>query len=162
MPSTSKGFPYPDSTASPNVPADIQGLASAVDTYIGGSFADYTPTLVWTNTTATSAKWARTGKLVTVEFLLTLSGAPSGTFSMTLPSTAAAPGGGGKLTLGTAFALDTSATTNNQTLQVGLLTTTTVTLYATQDATAAIITATNPFTFASGDTIGGMFQYREA
>lgn len=34
MPNTSKGFPYPVSTDDPNIPADIQSLAQAIDTYL--------------------------------------------------------------------------------------------------------------------------------
>jgi hypothetical protein len=158
MGTTTNGLPYPASTDAPNGPTAIQALAAAVDAW--GSWNDYTPTLVWTNTTATTAKWNKQGKVVTVEFLLTLTGVPAGTFSMTLPSTAAAATG--KTALGTCFFLDTSATTNNQTAQVVLLTSTTFTIYATQDATAGIVTATNPITLASGDTIGGTLTYREA
>ena len=158
MPTTTNGLPYPSSTAAPNVSGDLQALATAVDAW--GTWNNWTPTLVWTNTTATTAKYVKIGKLVICEFLLTLTGVPVGTFSMTLPSTAA--GATGKTAIGSAFFLDTSATTNNQTAQVVLLTSTTATLYATQDATAAIVTATNPITLASGDTIGGTFTYREA
>ena len=34
MPNTSKGFPYPVATDDPNIPADIQSLAQAIDTYL--------------------------------------------------------------------------------------------------------------------------------
>lgn len=34
MPTTTNGLPYPSSTAPPNVPADIQALAEAVDTAV--------------------------------------------------------------------------------------------------------------------------------
>jgi hypothetical protein len=160
MGTTTNGLPYPASTDAPNGAAQIQALAAAVDAW--GSYVDYVPTTGWTNTTVTSAKYNKVGKRVTVEVLLTMSGAPTGTFALTLPSTAAAPGGGGKLAIGDAFFLDTSATTNNQTGQVVLLSSTTATIYATQDATAAIVTATNPIALASGDTIGLTFIYREA
>lgn len=158
MPETTNGLTYPPMGVAPNVPADIQTLATDVDAW--GTWNDWVPTLVWTNTTATTAKYVKIGKLVICEFLLTLTGVPVGTFSMTLPLTAAAATG--KTSMGNAFFLDTSATTNNQTGQVVLLTSTTATLYATQDATAAIVTASNPITLASGDTIGGTFSYREA
>jgi len=34
MPNTSKGFPYPVATDDPNIPADIQALAQAIDTHL--------------------------------------------------------------------------------------------------------------------------------
>ena len=35
MPTTTNGLPYPASTAPPNVPADLQALAQAVDPFMG-------------------------------------------------------------------------------------------------------------------------------
>lgn len=158
MPTTANGLVYPSTSAAPNVPADIQALANSTESFFGGTTAIYTSTLGWTNTTSVTTQ-TKLGNWVIVEFLLTLTGAPTGTFSFTLPSTAVVTAG--KISCGTAFMLDTSATTNNQTGTVLLLTSTTATIYCDQDATAAIITPTNPFTFASGDTIGGTLFYRE-
>lgn len=158
MPSTTNGLPYPASSAAPNVPGDLQALATAVDAW--GTWNNWTPTLAWTNTTATTAKYVKIGKLVICEVLLTLSGAPVGTFSISTPTTTAAAIL--KAAMGTAYMVDTSAVTNNQPGVVVLLSSTTVTIHATQDTTSDIISPTNPFTFASGDTIGCTFTYREA
>lgn len=37
MTNTPLGFPYPALSSAPNVPADIQALATALDTYLGGA-----------------------------------------------------------------------------------------------------------------------------
>jgi hypothetical protein len=159
MPTTTNGLPYPASGDAPNGAAQIQSLAQAVETNFGGTTTTYTATLGWTNTTA-AVTHTRLGNFIIVEFLLTLTGVPAGTFSMSLPFTGIAALSD-RSSVGTAYIRDASATTNNQTGTVVMLSSTTVTIYANQDATAAIITPTNPITFASGDTIGGTLIYRE-
>lgn len=37
MPTTTKGIPYPDSSDDPDVPADMQALAQAVDALLSDS-----------------------------------------------------------------------------------------------------------------------------
>lgn len=160
MPSTSKGFPYPADTETPNGPLQIQALANAVDTYLG-DWADYAPTLGWTNTTATIAKWRRlAGKLIVVEFLLTLTGTPVGTFSLSLPATAATTAN--RVSSGTAMLIDGASDTTRRSSTVFLLSTTTISILVDSATSAAIVSTTVPWTWASTDTIGGTFTYREA
>lgn len=160
MPTTSKGFRYPASTAAPNVPADLGNLAGDVDTYLG-AWADYTPTLGWTNTTATIAKWRRVaGKLVSVEFILTLTGTPTGTFSLSLPVTAATTAN--RVSCGTAMLNDGPSDATRRSATVFLLSTTTASLLVDSATSSALVSTTNPWTWASGDVMGGMFSYREA
>lgn len=167
MPSTTKGFRYPASTAAPNVPLDIQNLATDVDTY-QGVWADYTPTLSWVaNTTITSAKWRRVaGKLIAVEFLLTTTGAPTtATLTMSLPATAAF-GTALRLSCGTVMVRDNS--TGDASIRGGtvFLNSTTTASFAMDNGsdvvTSRLVTQAVPWTWAASDTIGGLFMYREA
>lgn len=160
MGTTANGLPYPASGDAPNGSAQIQALAQAIETYFGGTRASYTPTLGWTNTTPT-AVYTRVGALVCVEFILTLTGTPVGTFSMTLPTTAIAAAN--RSSCGTALFRDNSVGDSSMVSgTVFLLSTTTVSILSDQDATSAVVTPTNPFTFATSDTIGGTFWYAEA
>ncbi len=160
MPTTSKGFRYPTSTAAPNVPADLQNLATDVDNYMG-AWADYVPTLGWDNTTATIAKWRRlAGKSIAVEFLLTLTGTPSGTFTLSLPATAAQTVN--RISNGTAMLIDGASDTTRRSATVFMLSTTTAGLLVDSATSSALVSTSVPWTWATGDTIGGTFTYREA
>jgi hypothetical protein len=158
MPTTTNGLPYPAPSAAPNVPADIQAGMEAVDAW--GTWNDYTPTLGWTNTTATVAKWVKQGKLVTVQFLLTLTGTPVGTFSMTLPSTSGATAN--RVAAGTAMLIDGASDTTRRSATVFLLSTTTFGLLVDSATSSALVSTTVPWTWATTDTIGGTLTYREA
>jgi hypothetical protein len=163
MPTTSKGFRYPLSSASPNVPADMQNLASDVDTFFG-VWADYTPTTGFTNTTVTSAKWRRIGgKTIQVEFLLTLSGTPTGTFALSLPATAGFATAN-RLGLEGSVLMRDNDTTNFRLGIPVLSSTTTLAILAgpTEAVAGGTVTTTVPWTWAVNDTLGGMFSYREA
>lgn len=167
MPTTTKGFRYPAATAAPNVPADMQNLATDVDTYLG-DWADYTPTLSWTaNTTITSAKWRRVaGKLIAVEFLLTTTGAPtSATLTLSLPATAAFATGS-RISSGTVLMRDNStgdASIRGGTVMLASTTTASFLIDNGSDVTTSrIVTQAVPWTWAASDTIGGTFLYREA
>lgn len=77
---TNRSYPYPASTAAPDVPADIQALATAVDTDVNavfGAWTAYTPT--WnasTNPTLGNGtivgRYRRTGKTLDFAFELTI------------------------------------------------------------------------------------------
>lgn len=159
MPTTTNGLQYPAPSAAPNVPADIQALATTVDTAYG-TVTDYVPTLGWTNTTATVAKYQKIGKIVWVEFLLTLTGTPVGTFSLSLPVTAAATAN--RVAAGVAMLNDGPSDTTRTSATVFLLSTTTAALLVDNDTTSALVSTTNPWTWASGDLLGGTFSYRAA
>lgn len=158
MASTTNGLTYPVSTDAPNGAAQIQALAQSVDAW--GTWNDYTPTLGWTNTTATTAKWNKQGKVVTVQFLLTLTGTPTGTFSLTLPSTTAATVN--RVSCGTAMLIDGASDTTRRSATVFLLSTTTASLLVDSLTSSALVSTTVPWTWATTDTIGGTFIYREA
>lgn len=158
MPTTTNGLPYPAASDSPNGAAQIQALAAAVDAW--GTWNDYTPTLGWTNTTATTAKWVKIGKLVHVNFLLTLTGTPVGTFTMTTPSTNAATAN--RQACGQAMMIDGASDTTRRSGTVFLLSTTTISILVDSATSAALVSTTVPWTWASTDTIGGTYTYREA
>lgn len=158
MPTTPLGLPYPASGAAPNVPADIQALANAVNAW--GTWNDYAPTLGWTNTTATTAKWVKIGKTIHVTFLLTLTGTPTGTFSITTPSTAGATAN--RLACGTAMLNHGPSDATRRSATVFLLSTSTVSLLVDSATSSALVSTTVPWTWASGDLLGGTFTYREA
>lgn len=86
---------YPDLTVAPNVPADIQNLATDVDTP-NGAWTAWTPTVTgWTTVTTTLTGWAYQKFGKTVRFrgqlaLATVTTLGSATINMTLPFTAAA------------------------------------------------------------------------
>lgn len=159
MPSTTNGLPYPAEVGTaPNGAQQIQALAVAVDAW--GTWNNWTPTLGWTNTTATIAKYVKIGKLVICEFQLTLTGTPVGTFSMTTPTTAAAVAN--KTSCGTAMLNDGPSDATRRSATVFLLSTTTVSMLVDSVTSSALVSTTVPWTWASGDLIGGTFSYREA
>jgi hypothetical protein len=160
MPTTANGLPYPASGDSPNGPGQIQALAVAVETNFGGTTTTYTPTLGWTNTTATIAKHVKVGNLVFVSFLLTLTGTPVGTFSLSLPSTADTTAN--RQACGTAMLNDGPSDTTRRSATCFLLSTTTVGLLVDSATSSALVSTTVPWTWASTDTIGGTLTYREA
>jgi hypothetical protein len=125
-----------------------------------GTWTTYTPTLGWTNTTATSARYVKQGKLVTVEFLLTLTGTPVGTFTLTTPTTAAATVN--RVAAGAAMMIDGASDTTRRSGTVFLLSTTTVGILVDSLTSAALVSTTVPWTWATTDTLGGTFTYREA
>lgn len=161
MPTTANGLVYPSTSAAPNVPADIQALANSVDTYYG-TVTDWTPTLGWTNTTATVAKYQRVGDIVWCEFLLTLTGTPTGTFSISLPSGLNAAATANRNAAGTAMLNDGPSDTTRRSATVFLLSSTTVSLLVDSATSAALVSTTVPWTWASGDLLGGTFSYRAA
>jgi hypothetical protein len=55
MPNTSKGFPYPSGSDIPNVPYDIQSLATNIDTYLNNYATLLSPTLTGTPTAPTAS-----------------------------------------------------------------------------------------------------------
>lgn len=161
MPTTANGLVYPSTSAAPNVPADIQALAASVDAQYGTA-TDYTPTLGFTNTTATVAKYQKVGDIVWVEFLLTLTGTPTGTFSITLPSGLNAAATANRLACGTVMMNDGPLDSTRRSGTVFLLSATTVSILVDSLTTAALVSTTVPWTWAAGDLIGGTFSYRAA
>jgi hypothetical protein len=160
MPNTANGLPYPAPSSAPNIPADIQSLANGIETGFGGTTTTYAPTLGWTNTTATVAKYTRVGQLVFVEFVLTLTGTPVGTFSISLPSTATATAN--RQACGTAMLNDGPSDTTRRSATCFLLSTTTMSLLVDSATSSALVSTTVPWTWASGDILGGQFFYTEA
>ena len=125
-----------------------------------GYWKSYTPTLGWTNTTATTARYMKNGKTVTVEFLLTLTGTPVGTFTIALPSTATASA---VESVGTAMLRDNSVGDGSRRSgTIFLPSTTTASVLVDSLTSAAIISPTVPWTQATSDTVGGMLTYVEA
>lgn len=71
MPTTSKGFPYPSGSDTPNVPVDIQNLATAVDTYFDNKISANSPTLTGVPLAPTAAPGTATTQIATTEFVST-------------------------------------------------------------------------------------------
>jgi hypothetical protein len=69
MPTTSKGFPYPSSGDVPNVPSDIQSLASSVDTYLDNKSNLESPTFTGTPSAPTASAGTNTTQIATTEFV---------------------------------------------------------------------------------------------
>lgn len=112
-----------------------------------------TPQIVNLPTGTSSHYYDRMRDLIVGEFHFVASGAGTGTFELTLPVPALGPVGT-KL-IGTVLLGDTGTT---QYFGFVLLNTTTTARFVT----TAQVTTTFPFTWASGDTVGGTYSYRAA
>ena len=69
MPTTSKGFPYPSGSDSPNVPSDIQNLAANIDTYLDSKANLVSPTFTGTPAAPTAADGTNTTQIATTAFV---------------------------------------------------------------------------------------------
>lgn len=124
-----------------------------------GSVA-YSPT-VWGASASASARYFRMGKRVEVEFVVSFSGAASGTVTLSTPTAGghAFPG----CALGVAFGLDGGVTSTRRSLTVcGAASGNQVTFVVDSLASSATVTTGVPWVWAAGDEIRGRFSYWEA
>lgn len=159
MPTTNFAWPFPSGADPANVPVDLAALANAADATVGNAWTSYSP--AWTSSGV--APVLGTGTLVgqfkslghtgIARITLVAGGTTTfgtGTYAWSLPvgwSLTAITGGG---QLGSALCFDASATT----AFVGAVqnTVTTTVEIRTHSATA-LVGATVPFTFATGDIV---------
>lgn len=71
MPNTTKGFPYPEGTALPDVPGDIQNLAQSIDTYLNNYAPLLSPTLSGIPAAPTANAGTNTTQIATTAFVQT-------------------------------------------------------------------------------------------
>jgi hypothetical protein len=115
---------------------------------IGDAWTAYVPTITNVATSGVVARYRSVGKTVDVRVLFNITGAPSGTITVTLPVTASSAfGTGGFIHIGTVMGLRT-AVSNNLGV-VSLASTTTMTFLSSGGTTAW--NATVPVTWANGD-----------
>lgn len=81
MPTTSKGFPYPSGSDVPNVPSDIQSLATSIDTFLDNKANLASPTFTGTPAAPTANAGTNTTQIATTAFVNTaitnlINGAP--------------------------------------------------------------------------------------
>lgn len=140
--------------------------AQKINDYLNHSVLEpktYTPTVAGITGTSVTATYQRIGSLVTVEFLLTV-GSAAGTALWRLGTPTLQAMGGSNHALGVAMAIDAS---------VGHASRRGLTIYRADDDEVAFLVDglttngsisgnTTPWTWASGDTIGGRFTYWEA
>lgn len=116
----------------------------------------YTPTGSWVSNTTYTGRWRRVGDTMQIQALVSLSGAPSGTFSVNLPSgytmdtnkiTSTVVGAG---SFGQAHANDTGV--NNYVGDVVYASTTSVNVVGSSGS-AALWSSTVPFSFNNADSV---------
>lgn len=71
MPATSKGFPYPSGSDIPNVPSDIQGLATSIDTFLDNKANLASPTFTGIPAAPTANSGTNTTQIATTAFVRT-------------------------------------------------------------------------------------------
>jgi hypothetical protein len=153
-------WPYPDPADPANVPADMQALAAAIDTTLGGAWSTYTPT--WTGDTSDPAigngtivgdykYWGKTLNVLIRITIGTTTTFGTGAYRFSLPPTYTQITGHSSLCGGWGVVFDTSAmfyyagtlgavTGNDNLLRL-------------RTHALANMTATSPVTLATGDAI---------
>lgn len=122
----------------------------------------YTPTGTWVSGAAYTSKWRKVGDSIEVEALVTMSGAVTGNFTLNLPSGLAIDVSklpGGSISSLEALGIATIYKNATSTAYVGMVCLDTA--YAIRirlDNSSAIVNATSPATFASGDYVGLTFK----
>lgn len=90
MPTTSNGLTYPAATATPDVPRDIQQLATDLETKLGSLMAaptTYAPTLTNVTTGTVTGRWWQVGKLLFLAIDITAGTVTAlGAVTVTLPA----------------------------------------------------------------------------
>lgn len=174
---TNYGFRYPDPGADPNVPYDMQALATDVDTTLKASVdslsanpaaSTYNPTLTGVAAQAgtVSAEFTEHGGMVVGRVAFKVAAAPTGEVKIGFPlATKSLPVG--VHTFGVAVCRDDSAGLYiaGQLMQVvdvaGAITASTIYVPAsgTNTNTTKVASATFPIPWAAGDQIAVTFQY---
>jgi hypothetical protein len=124
-----------------------------------GDFADYTPTSVsWSAAGSFEfVKFAEVNGIVLVRYKFDLTGTPSGTFEFTQPVEELA-GKSDAGTTGTAYLRDASAGVG----YVAFSLMSGDSIRVQESSSTSNVTASNPFTWASGDSIRGLMIYEAA
>jgi hypothetical protein len=121
---------------------------------IGDPWTAYTPTITnWTQGNGTlNGRYMQAGKLVHfyIDFTVGTTTTPSGTLTFNLPAMCIIPTNTGEPLNGTAWVYDLSTTT--QYLRFPTITTSGSIVHL-RDVASALVTATVPFTWATGDRV---------
>lgn len=146
--------------------------ASNVNTYLahtGGAWNTWTPAVVQSGSvtsTVASAAYIRVGRFIYCEAVLNITGAGTGTNSITvsLPVTGAARYGSSSYAAGTGFVIDTSATSQYAAIMQINSTTTAYFAPATGTAVNGALGASSPMTaaLANGDFLKFSLMYEAA
>lgn len=134
-------------------------------------WVSYTPTGVWATNTSYAAMWRRVGDTMEVDMTISLTGAPTGTLTnITIPtgytidtaSLSEASPAAASYRLGTAVIYDSSASATNDASVVYVGSNTVRVLATLQGAGTLVettaVTATVPYTFATGDRVRLLFR----